>query len=172
MNFLNDGLSIAFASAWFSLFALPFAVIPPAVLAFLLRASDRKWTILLAREEGIRKIPYVKLGLIGGICGECSAVCSLFFATEWSCFKGQQLCHDGQTGMVLILTVPLFSVLGSVIALFWTWITLRVPVERIYASILTYSGSRRNLNRVIGLSVVLCIWMLSVLLASAPFLQM
>ena len=172
MNLLNDGLSVAFASAWFSLFAIPFAVIPPAAVALFLRASDRKWTVLLAREEETRKVPYVKLGLIGGICGECLAVCSLFFASEWSCLKGQQLCHDGQTGMVLILTVPLFSVLGSIIALFWTWITLRVPGERVYASIFAYSGPRRSLNRVIGLVFVLCIWMLSVLLASSPFLQM
>jgi len=172
VNFLNDGLSMAFASAWFSVFALPFALIPPSVLAFLLKASDRMWSISVGSGEEIRKVPYVRLGLIGGICGECSAVCSLFFATEWSCIKGQQLCHDGQAGMVLILTVPLFSVLGSVIAMLWTWITLRVPVKRIYASIFTYSGPRRNLNRGIGLAFVLCIWMLSVLLASAPFLQM
>lgn len=172
MNVLNDALSTAFACAWFSLFALPFAVIPPAILVLFLRASERNWSVSIAGKEEALKIPYWRLSLIGGICGECTAVCSLFFATEWSCFKGQQLCHDGQTGMVLILTVPLFSVLGSVFALLWTWITLRVPAERLYASILTYSGPRRILNRIIGLAVVFGIWMLALLLASAPFLQM
>jgi hypothetical protein len=172
MSLSSDLLPAAIACAWFSLLAIPFAAIPPGLLAVVLKTSDKGWIVPLGDEGAVRKIPYVRLGMAGGISGACAAVCSLFLATEWSCFKGQQLCHDGQTGMVLMLTVPLFAVLGATFALIWTRVTLMFPAENILASTFRYSGQKRMINRVSGLAILIGLWSVSVLLASLPLLHM
>jgi hypothetical protein len=166
MSVLNTFVPMVFACAWFSIFAIPIAAIPSGLLAYIFKARDRSNRALVGSHEA-RKIPFFVLGLIGGFAGECMAVCSLFFATEWSCFKGQQLCHDGQAGMELMFTIPFFAVLGSIVAILWTRLTLRFSPQKIYASILTYAGPSRTLNLSASMAFVFAMWLISTLLATA-----
>ncbi len=165
MSLLNTFVPIVFACAWFSIFAIPIAAIPSGLLAFIFKARDRSKRALVGKHEA-RKIPHFVLGLIGGIAGECMAVFSLFLSTELSCIRGGQLCHDGQAGMELMLTVPLFSLLGSVVAILWTRLTLQFSSQKIYASIFTYAGPSRTLNLSVSLASVFAMWLISAFLAT------
>lgn len=163
MNLLNEAVGTLFACVWFAVLALPFAAIPPLLLFSALRTMGHRWIVTQPKQGRITPVPYVRLGILGGLAGETAAVCSLFFATEWNCMRGNSACYDGQAGMVLMFTVPLLSALGSGTAILWTRIALGIPADRVFASFLCYSGPRRVMNQFISLAIVIACWGLAVL---------
>src|SRR5271156_6762801 len=122
------------------------AALPSVGLGLYLKGKGSRSSVPANETGGERNIPYVSVGLLGGLMGEITAVCSLSVGTWWSCFKGDQLCHNGQAGMVLIPTIPLLSFFCSI---FRPIVDLGKPSdsgEQPLTSIFRYSGSRRLLN--------------------------
>jgi hypothetical protein len=154
-----EGLqSAAFATAWFSWVAVLIALIPVMFVAAASRESGSRWRIPGKDGKSDRKVHYVLLGLIGGLAGEFTAVISLFISTWWACRTGNQVCHDGQAGMVLIVTIPVLSFLGSILSLVWTWISLGFASNRLWASLFRYDGPNRLLNRVLATAIQIIFW--------------
>jgi hypothetical protein len=80
---------------------------------------------------------------------------------SWACKHGQdQICHDGQVGMGLIIIIPLAWLVGSFIGWLWTWFTIRTESSRIFAAGYRYSGTSRNLNRAFNWIFPPTFWML------------
>ena len=62
----------------------------------------------------------------------------------WLCYKHYAVCHDGQSGFALLILVPLCVLSGSVLSLAWTWLSLRIPRHKVWASIFSYAGPNRH----------------------------
>ncbi len=159
---MDDVLAGVFATLWFSWVAVPFALIPVGIVAMVARSEDSRWRIPV-KDGPDRKIHYVLLGLAGGILGEFTATSSLFLASWWDCRIGDPVCHDGQSGMLLIVTIPVLSFFGSVISLLWTWISLGVAPSKPWASVFLYDGPNRQLNRILAVAIPIMFWSLSTL---------
>lgn len=151
-------LGVIFATLTFSVIAVPIALIPVGIVAICARLTDSRWKIPPDGRRPEREIPYVRLGVLGGLAGNFIAVSSLFLASWWSCQMGTQLCHDGQTGMLLIFTVPFFSFLGSTLSLIWTWLGLGMDSTKLFASVFIYNGPNRKLNVAQAIAVQLIFW--------------
>jgi hypothetical protein len=160
MGFAEVLTDTLFAALWFSWVALLIAALPPAGVALILKGRGSRWTIPANEKVGERKIHYVTLGLLGGLAGEISAICSLSFGEWWVCRTEHQLCNDGQGGMALIFTIPALSLFGSIITLLWTWASLRIPADMPWASVFSYSGTRRSLNWICAIAIQLIFWSL------------
>jgi hypothetical protein len=143
------------------IFCLPPTLIPPGLLAAILgiKNDNARW-VTTPVEDGVpsRRIPYLVLSLLGGFAGGAVAVVSLILGVNRSCRLDHQACHDGQTGMVMMLTIPVFSLLGSSLALFWTWLSLHIPARHPWTSIFTYDGQQKPLNLICGVAIQLAFW--------------
>ena len=60
--------------------------------------------------------------------------------------------------MGLIVTVPGGSFLGTLLAIGWTWLTLRIPSKSPWASVSRYSGRSRILNWSYAISIQVVFW--------------
>src|SRR5271170_1034099 len=98
MKVFEEIVTSIVATLWFSWASLPFAAVPPGVLAFIFKGTDFRWVVPPTEKSAERKVRYFVLALIGGLAGEAVAVNSLFLGTDRSCRLGHQACHDGQTG--------------------------------------------------------------------------
>ena len=161
---LGELLAALTSTLSFSWVAIPFALVPVGFVAMKAREPNSRWRIPSANGTAVRKIPYVWLGILGGIAGEIVAVNSLFFAGWWSCHRGSELCHDEQSWMLLMFSLPALSFFGSLLSLTWTWFTLGINTREPFASVFLYEGPNRFLNRVVALGIQLIFWPLALLI--------
>src|SRR6266568_1202223 len=101
---------------------------------------------------------YLVVSLLGGFAGVVTTIVATVAEVDWDCSHRGRDCHDGQSGMIMMLTVPFMFVLGILASLIWTWITCRVPSNRLFASVFTYSGSRPWTNGILSLLLAVCLW--------------
>jgi hypothetical protein len=148
---------ILFVALWFSWAALVFAAIPVGLTAAGVRGTGG-WFIPSEDGQPPRKVHYVLLGVAGGLCGEIVAVASLSFGEWWICFTQHQLCNDGQGGIALVFTLPVLSFFGSLLALAWTWVSLRIASDSVFASVFRYSGRKRWGNWLVAIAIQLAFW--------------
>ncbi len=117
----------------------------------------------MQNEDAHRELTYwkkVSLGMLGGIVGGITAF-AVFFPAQSAWCRAEEAngsyCRDG--AMILFaLTVPLSVVLGSIISLLWTWFSLLIPADCLYASVFSYCGDGRKLNAGIALAVQAFYW--------------
>lgn len=145
------------ATIWFSRIGVPIALVPTLVVGSVLAPRIRPWQRILA-------------SLAGGVAGEFCAVCSLFLSLSMWCSHQPQPCNDAQGDVALIYLVPIGACCGSVLALFWTWLTLKIPEDSAWTSVFIYSGRSRirNVCCAIAVPTAFClavIWFLSNLMA-------
>jgi hypothetical protein len=62
--------------------------------------------------------------------------------------------------MGLMITLPLGSFLGSLIAMGWTWTTLRIPNHNVWASVFSYAGASRIQNLIYAFGLQMMFWLL------------
>ena len=135
-----------------------FGLIPPFGLALAKRLERKQWLIPESRDKYEARVPYFILGILGGIAGAIVAVGTLAGSEQWICYSQHQLCNDGQGGILLIFTLPFFSIVCSSIALVWTSWSFRIPEESAWASIFRYSGKRRTLNWLCAVTTQIVFW--------------
>ncbi|HEY2469779.1 MAG TPA: hypothetical protein VGI45_18310 [Terracidiphilus sp.] len=145
------------ATIWLSWIGVPIARVPTLLLGSVLAPRIRPWQRILA-------------GLAGGIAGEFCAVCSLFLSLSMWCSHQPQPCNDAQGDVAFIYLLPIGACCGSVLALFWTWLTLKISDDTAWASVFIYSGPSRIRNLCCVFVVPLAfyfavIWFLSNLMA-------
>jgi hypothetical protein len=119
--------------------------------------------IACANSPMMRRRHYFIAGLLGGVAGEFSGVASLFLSLWIGCLGQGSYCNTAQGDMGLIVTVPVGSLAGTLIALLWTWITLRIPEESAWTSVCSYSGSRRIRNWACATVLPVIFWGLLIL---------
>jgi hypothetical protein len=142
------------AGLWFSWIALAIALLP---------------TLLVSIAAENHKKQYALAGLLGGVAGEFCGTSSLFLSLWLYCRKQAQ-CNTAQGDMGLIVTVPLGSFIGCLLALSWTWLTLGIQEGSVWSSVSRYNGPSRiqNLTCAIALQVVFWMsitWVLALLMA-------
>ena len=152
MELIDTLKATVFASLWFSWIGLLIACVP-AGLAF-------------ASAPRLRRRQYFVGGLLGGVAGEFCGVGSLFLSLWIGCLGQGQFCNTAQGDMGLIVTVPVGSLLGSLLALCWTWITLRIPEKSPWASVCSYSGANRMWNWACAIGLQVVFWPLGTLLCA------
>jgi len=130
MDLVETLKATVMAALWFSWIALAIALVPT------LFAS------IAAENHGKQ---YALAGLLGGVAGEFCGTGSLFLSLWISC-RNQAQCNTAQGDMGLIVTVPLGSFIGCLLALFWTWLTLRIQEGSVWASVSRYTGPSRVQN--------------------------
>lgn len=99
-----DGLRVALSVACvFSWIALLIALIPTLFVAFAI-VDIRRWH-------------YVVAGLLGGVGGGFCGAAALFLSLWFSCRDQVQSCNTAQGDMGLLVTFPLGSLAGCLVAL-------------------------------------------------------
>ncbi|HKD59871.1 MAG TPA: hypothetical protein VKB47_05400 [Terracidiphilus sp.] len=94
----------------------------------------------------VQRRNYVIAGLLGGIAGEFCSV-HWFFLSLWSWCRNQpQPCSDPRGDVALIYLIPLGACCGSLLALIWTWLTLKIPERSAWSAVCVYSGPSRVRN--------------------------
>jgi hypothetical protein len=144
MSLLEVFKAALVASALFSWITLLIACWP-TILAFSIASTKHRWQ-------------YVIAGLLGAFTGEFCGVLFLFLSLWLSCRGHEQSCNTAQGGMGIIITLPIGSLLGNVLALFWTRMTLRIPPENPLASICSYSGPSRIQNWTYAIAIPIAFW--------------
>lgn len=86
----------------FSWIALLIALVPTLLVAFA--AKNRRWHYAIA-------------GLLGGVVGGFSGAASLFLSLWFGCRGQVQGCNTAQGDMGLLVTFPVGSLLGCLVAL-------------------------------------------------------
>lgn len=125
----------------------------------LLIASVPSGIASLIAPDGRRR-QYLIAGLLGGIAGESCGVGSLFLGLWLSCLKEPQPCNTAQGDMGLIVTFPVGSILGSLLAIGWTWLTLKIPAGNPWSSVCSYSGPDRVRNWAYAIASQIVFWIL------------
>jgi|HubBroStandDraft_5_1064220.scaffolds.fasta_scaffold217805_2 hypothetical protein len=146
MSLLEVFKTTMIASVWLSWIGVLIACLP-AGFAFAIAPTKRRWQ-------------YFVPGLLGGVAGEFCGVGSLFLSLWFSCLGKGPSCNTAQGDMGLMITVPTGAFLGSLLALFWTWATLRIPPESPWSSVWCYSGPSRILNWTYAIAIQIAFWVL------------
>jgi hypothetical protein len=89
------------------------------------------------------RLQYLIAGLLGGIAGEFCGTSALFLSLWYGCLGQGQSCNTAQGDMGLIVTIPVGSLLGCLLAMSWTLATLRFPPTSLWASVICYTGPNR-----------------------------
>jgi hypothetical protein len=158
MEYLHQFLLVLWITLWLSLIAIPFAAVPAGAVMLGLTPQKRIWRIPASKIRAERKVPYFRLALLGGLTGEFVAVSTLFWSEWWDCKTRGISCYDGQGPILLGLTIPVMAVFGSLLAMAWTWLSIRFPSEILGASVMTYTGRFPRLNWVCGVFLVSVFW--------------
>ena len=135
-------------------------LLPPALLAAFFAV------IAAASRSDSEAQPTVKRTFLScymaSIAAAIAAIGAFISYLSWTCKHGQdQICHDGQAGMGLIVIVPLTWLAGSFIGWLWTWFTIRIQSSRIIAASYRYSGERPILNRIFNLIIPSAFWIVA-----------
>jgi hypothetical protein len=129
MSLRETLIACATASLWFSWIAFLIACVPTLVVSATAAKSHR--------------LPYLIAGLAGGIAGEFCGTSALFLSLWYGCLGQGQSCNTAQGDMGLIVTIPVGSLLGCLVAMGWTSATLRFPPTSPWASVSCYTGPSR-----------------------------
>jgi hypothetical protein len=143
---LVDALkTMLIASLWFSWIALAIALLPTLFVS--IAAETHGWQYAIA-------------GLLGGVVGESCGTASLFLSFWLSC-RNQAQCNTAQGDMGLIVVVPVGTIIGCVLALSWTRITLRIPEDSPWSSVSRYTGPSRVQNWAYAVALQVGFWLLA-----------
>jgi hypothetical protein len=153
MEILKTLVSAITGTIFLSWVAILVGIVPSAILAQIFKEKNLRGTVSPVSFKG-----YFLSGLVGSLAGNASAITAMMFALWWACHIGDQVCHDGQAGMGLIVTVPAGSLFGSIISSVWTRLISRVPAEKPWASIFRYSGPNRLANWVCAAVIQMLFW--------------
>jgi hypothetical protein len=134
-------LNVSVRFSWIAILIACF----PSFFTFLSASTPRRWY-------------YASAGLLGGLAGEFCGAGSLFLSLFLSCRGEPKPCNSAQGDMGLLITLPLGSFLGSLIALGWTWTSLRIPHHSVWASVFSYSGPNRIRNWIYAFGVQMTFW--------------
>jgi hypothetical protein len=105
---------------------------------------------------------YVIAGLLGGVAGEFCSV-HWFFFSLWSWCRNQpQPCSDPRGDVALLYLIPIGACCGSLVALVWTWLTLKIPEGNAWSSVFVYSGRSRVRNWSCAIIRQLSLWSLMI----------
>jgi hypothetical protein len=143
MNFvdgLKAGISVACIFSWI---ALLIALVPTLFVTFAIGA--RHWQYAIA-------------GLLGGVTGGFCGATSLFLSFWFACRGHVQSCNTAQGDMGLLVTFPLGSFAGCLVALAWTGLTLRIPEKTPWSSVCSYSGPSPLINWAYAIASQLAFW--------------
>jgi hypothetical protein len=102
MTFVDGFKSAVSVSLIFSWIALLIALVPTLLVTFV--AETRRWH-------------YAVAGLLGGVAGGFSGAASLFLSLWFGCRGQVQGCNTAQGDMGLLVTFPVGSLLGCLVAL-------------------------------------------------------
>jgi hypothetical protein len=105
MTFVDGFKAAVYVSLTFSWIALLVALMP--TLFVTIAAETRRWHYAIA-------------GLLGGVAGGFSGAASLFLSFWFACRGQVQGCNTAQGDMGLLITFPLGSFLGCLVALLCT----------------------------------------------------
>jgi hypothetical protein len=143
MNFV-DGLKAAVSVSFvFSWIALLIALLPTLLVSFA--AETRGWQ-------------YAVAGLLGGVAGGFCGATSLFLSFWFACRGQVQGCNTAQGDMGLLVTFPLGSFIGCLLALAWTRLTLRIPEKSPWSSVWCNSGPGPFRNWAYAIASQLVFW--------------
>lgn len=143
MNFREALMASITASVWLSWIAVLIACLP--AFAIGMPSAPRG-----------HRAHFVIAGLLGGIVGEFCAVHSLFFSIYLWCRSFlPEPCNSAQGDMGLIYLLPIGSIIGSMLGLFWMWLTLKIPEESAWTSVFIYAGPSRIRNWCCAIAVPL-----------------
>ena len=67
---------------------------------------------------------------------------------------------DGQGAIMLIIYVPMMFAIGGLIGTLWTWFTVRLPANNVYASVFLYRGPHPWVNRALAAILSIGPWVL------------
>ncbi len=127
------------ASLWFSWIAILIACVPTLVV-FSIAAKPHRLQYLIA-------------GLLGGIAGEFCGTSALFLSLWYGCLGQGQSCNTAQGDMGLLVTIPIGSLLGCLLAMWWISATLSFLPTSPWASVSRYTGPSRVGNWTCTLAV-------------------
>ena len=102
MTFLEGLKTAASVAFFFSWIALLIALLP---------------TLFVASVVKTRRMQYVVAGLLGGVTGGFCGAASLFLSLWFACRGQVQGCNTAQGDMGLLITFPLGSLAGCLVAL-------------------------------------------------------
>jgi hypothetical protein len=102
---------------------------------------------------------YVGAAILGGIAGALTIADAVVMRLDLECRVMNRGC-DGQGATALIYCVPLIFGVGCLCGTLWTWFTVRFAEDNIYASVFTYRGEHRWLNRALGAIMSIGPWVL------------
>jgi len=103
---------------------------------------------------------YVGAAILGGVAGALTIADAVIMRLDLDCRVLNRGC-DGQGAAVLIFYVPFLFAVGGLVGTLWTWFTVRLPADNVYASVFTYRGPHRWLNRVLGVIMSIGPWVLA-----------
>lgn len=144
MELVETLKTMVIASLWFSWIALGIALMPTLFVS--IAAETHGWQ-------------YAVAGLLGGVVGEFCGTGSLFLSFWLSC-RNQPQCNTAQGDMGLIVVVPVGSIIGCLLALFWTRFTLRIPEGSPWSSVSRYTGRSRFQNWAYAIALQVAFWSL------------
>ncbi len=128
-------------------------VAPPLILSFVRMQN---------RETGVRRAFWKKaaLGTLAGLVGAGVAFAVFYPALAKVCsdMVARGSCCDGQSPLVLGITVPLCAVVASSISTLWTWYSFRMPPSSPWASVFTYVGGNRTRNVACAAAIQAVYW--------------
>jgi hypothetical protein len=141
---LQDALKAAVTTFLsFSWIALAIAFLPTLIV--VVAAETRRWQYGIA-------------GMLGGIAGEFCGIGSLFLSFWFACGNKAYVCNTAQGDMGLIITIPLGSFIGCLLALSWTNLSLKIPEDSPWSSVCRYSGPSRIRNWTYAIAIQGAFW--------------
>src|SRR5262249_25508585 len=97
-------------------------------------ASASAFGLGLAFAPRSRRWTYFISAMLGGIAGGFCAICGVFLSLSMWCSHHPQPCNDAQGGIILIFMLPVGIVCSSLLASWWTRLTMKIPEESPWAS--------------------------------------
>ncbi|MGA7857403.1 MAG: hypothetical protein WCA11_05735 [Terracidiphilus sp.] len=94
---------------------------------------------------------------IGSIVGVILAVVSLILAEKWDYLLNPNVIHDGQEGLVVIISAPVCGLLGGFLAVVGCRLVLCSSSGRLWSAPWLYSGSRGMANMSVASAVLLAL---------------
>jgi len=128
------------------------AILPGGAFAYLQSSGVLNWSIRASerqREKRLRAGWLVCAAWVGGAFGGAFAFNSVFLAGAWDVYIYPHLMRDGQGGLVIVATCPLFGLIGSLLAVWGCRLFLCSEPTRLTIFPRLYSGIHPILNRTV-----------------------
>jgi len=100
------------------------------------------------------------LGEVGGLVGAIASIAALYSAEPQWCadMSAKGSYCDGQGGLILIFTLPVATVVGVIVAMLWSWSSLRISANSPWTSVFSYRGENRAKNVGIAIAIQIAYW--------------